>query len=114
MNFPKDANVSKMRRASKAQWASLVAVLCFGVSGVLGLTLVEPAQAAASGQAKAAKANLRKQPMTAAQYQEQWGPAVGSTIKSLAAMDHRGELRQLTDLAGPNGLLLFLVRSADW
>ncbi len=53
-------------------------------------------------------------PMTALQYQRQWGPAVGTTIESLAAVDQQGQLRELSGLAGPNGLLLFLVRSADW
>ncbi len=62
----------------------------------------------------AVAAESQTKPMTAAQYQQQWGPAVGTTVAPLAAKDQHGKLRQLADLAGPNGLLLFLVRSADW
>ncbi len=47
-------------------------------------------------------------------YRDQWGPAVGSVIEPLAAKDQSGVVRSLPELAGPNGLLLFLVRSADW
>jgi hypothetical protein len=43
-----------------------------------------------------------------------WGPAVGSELPVLDAVDHSGERRRLADLAGQRGLLLFLVRSADW
>lgn len=43
-----------------------------------------------------------------------WGPAVGSALPVLDAVDHSGERRRLADLAGRRGLLLFLVRSADW
>ncbi len=32
----------------------------------------------------------------------------------LEAPDHTGTLRTLPDLAGEQGLLLFLSRSADW
>ena len=47
------------------------------------------------------------------EFSEAWGPAVG-TVVSLEAPDQTGELRTLDDLAGEQGLLLFLNRSADW
>ena len=51
---------------------------------------------------------------TDARYADSWGPAVGSQLPLLAASDQSGRLRTLADLTGPRGLLLFLVRSADW
>lgn len=47
-------------------------------------------------------------------YSAGWGPAVGSEIPMLEAQDHSGKARALADLAGEQGLLLFLSRSADW
>lgn len=47
-------------------------------------------------------------------YSDQWGPAVGSRLPLLAAADQTGTQRTLADLVGRNGLLLVLVRSADW
>lgn len=47
-------------------------------------------------------------------YVDLWGPALGSELPLLDAVDHTGERRRLADLAGQRGLLLFLVRSADW
>jgi len=47
-------------------------------------------------------------------YVDLWGPELGTEVPLLDAVDHTGERRRLADLAGPRGLLLFLVRSADW
>ena len=50
----------------------------------------------------------------AADYADDWGPALGSSLPMLEAPDHDGEIRDLASLAGDQGLLLFLSRSADW
>ncbi len=47
-------------------------------------------------------------------YADQWGPAVGSAMPTLSAADQTGTTRMLADLAGDQGLLIFLNRSADW
>lgn len=53
-------------------------------------------------------------PVGANEYQAQWGPPVGAALPAIAALDQAGEARQLADLAGERGTLLFMVRSADW
>ena len=50
----------------------------------------------------------------AQEYASTWGPPVDAPMPMLEAPDHTGELRTLADLAGEQGLLLFLSRSADW
>jgi len=47
-------------------------------------------------------------------YGADWGPEVGSQLTLLKAHDQAGTLRTLDNLAGEQGLLLFLNRSADW
>lgn len=47
-------------------------------------------------------------------YAQEWGPKVGTPMPVLAAPDQTGAPRSLDDLAGENGLLIFLNRSADW
>ena len=47
-------------------------------------------------------------------YQNNWGPEVGSQIALLAAKDQNGDVQQLKDLAGSQGVLIFYNRSADW
>ena len=47
-------------------------------------------------------------------YGQEWGPPVGSQVPVLAATDQSGTARTLDNLAGEHGLLLFMVRSADW
>ena len=47
------------------------------------------------------------------EFSESWGPAIGTPV-TLEAPDQTGVLRSLDDLAGEQGLLLFLNRSADW
>lgn len=52
--------------------------------------------------------------VAADEYNDQWGPAVGSELPVLEAYDQAGKLRTLADLSGERGLLLFMSRSADW
>ncbi len=47
-------------------------------------------------------------------YSDSWGPAAGTALPMLSASDHSGTTRTLADLTGRKGLLLLLVRSADW
>ena len=47
-------------------------------------------------------------------YAAGWGPGVGQVVPVLSAPDQDGNPRTLEDLAGEQGLLLFLNRSADW
>lgn len=49
-----------------------------------------------------------------ADYVDVWGPALDSPLPLLDAIDQDGQPRNLADLSGDQGLLLFLVRSADW
>lgn len=42
------------------------------------------------------------------------GPAVGQQIPAFKALDQFGRERTLSSLAGPKGLILLFVRSADW
>ena len=51
---------------------------------------------------------------TEVQYQDAWGPPVGSALPSIAARDQADEPHDLASLSGERGLLLFAVRSADW
>jgi hypothetical protein len=50
----------------------------------------------------------------AADYAADWGPALGSQLPLLDAQDQDGNRRNLENLSGEQGLLLFLNRSADW
>ena len=47
-------------------------------------------------------------------YVDDWGPALGAPLAKLEANDHSGVSRNLDNLAGEQGLLLLLSRSADW
>jgi hypothetical protein len=42
------------------------------------------------------------------------GPAVGSRLPVFTAPDQNGAMRTFESLKGPNGLVLMIVRSADW
>ena len=42
------------------------------------------------------------------------GPEPGQRIPDFALPDQHGALRSLSNLSGPNGLLLVFYRSADW
>ena len=50
----------------------------------------------------------------ASEYQDAWGPPVGSPLPAIQAPDQTGTDRDLASLQGQRGLLLFMVRSADW
>ncbi|MCY3811568.1 MAG: hypothetical protein OXH15_07235 [Gammaproteobacteria bacterium] len=50
----------------------------------------------------------------AADYQDDWGPAVGTTMLAIEAADQSGTVRDLASLKGERGVVLFMVRSADW
>ena len=50
----------------------------------------------------------------AGDYAQSWGPPVGTDAPAILAEDQDGATRDLTSLAGENGLLLVLSRSADW
>jgi hypothetical protein len=47
-------------------------------------------------------------------YSAGWGPEIGMPMPVLDALDHTGASRSLANLAGEEGLLLFVSRSADW
>lgn len=47
-------------------------------------------------------------------YVQQWGPALGTPLPMLDALDQKGQRRQFADLTGEHGLLLFFNRSTDW
>ena len=44
---------------------------------------------------------------------EQRGPAIGDRVPAIDAVDQSGRRQTLATLAGPNGLVLLFVRSAD-
>ena len=52
--------------------------------------------------------------VSADDYAASWGPAVGAQLPVLQALDQSGTPRNLDNLAGEQGLLMFLSRSADW
>ena len=47
-------------------------------------------------------------------YQEAWGPPTDSAMLSISTPDQHGASRDLANLSGANGLLLFAFRSAAW
>ena len=48
------------------------------------------------------------------EYADGWSLPVGALAPAIAVQDPSGAQRSLDSLAGERGLLLFLVRSADW
>ena len=50
----------------------------------------------------------------AGDYADTWGPPAGTVAPAILAEDQSGTARGLDSLTGANGLLLVLVRSADW
>ena len=48
------------------------------------------------------------------EYSDGWGLPLGTPAPAISAPDQSGAERSLDSLAGERGLLLFLVRSADW
>ncbi|MCY3793822.1 MAG: hypothetical protein OXG51_05530 [Gammaproteobacteria bacterium] len=47
-------------------------------------------------------------------YADGWSLPLGTQAPAIAALDQSGAERSLDSLVGERGLLLFLVRSADW
>lgn len=52
--------------------------------------------------------------VAASDYAAAWGPPVGTALPEIAALDQHNAERNLSNLSGERGLLLFAVRSADW
>ena len=52
--------------------------------------------------------------LLADEYSDGWSLPLGTRAPAIAARDQSGAERGLDSLAGERGLLLFLVRSADW
>ena len=52
--------------------------------------------------------------LLAEEYSDGWSLPLGTQAPAIAAPDQSGAERSLDSLAGERGLLLFLVRSADW
>ena len=52
--------------------------------------------------------------LLADEYSDGWSLPLGTPAPAIAAPDQSGAERSLDSLAGERGLLLFLVRSADW
>ena len=49
------------------------------------------------------------------EFEENWGPDVGSDFPELAVKDTEGKDRSVDDLRGENkGLLIFFVRTSNW
>ncbi|MCY4142510.1 MAG: hypothetical protein OXG08_02325 [Gammaproteobacteria bacterium] len=49
------------------------------------------------------------------EYQDNWGPEVGSTLPELTVKDTEGEAKSVDDLIGDKqGLLVFFVRTTNW
>lgn len=49
------------------------------------------------------------------EFQDNWGPDVGSDFPDLAVKDTEGKDRTVEDLRGESeGLLIFFVRTTDW
>ena len=69
-------------------------------------TLLAAGQAQAQDQSAATR--------DAAEAAAEFGPAVGAIAPPVLAEDSTGAMRDLADLAGPNGLVLYFNRSLDW
>ena len=53
--------------------------------------------------------------VAASDWQDNWGPAIGSELPELAVKDTEGNDRDIEDLTGDNeGLLIFFVRTSNW
>ena len=49
-----------------------------------------------------------------AEYLDDWGPAIGTSLPDLKVQNTKGQDKVLDNLSGENGLLLFVVRSTNW
>ena len=53
--------------------------------------------------------------VVASDYQDEWGPEVGSELPELSVKDVEGKDRTLEDLIGDEkGIVLFFVRTSNW
>lgn len=57
---------------------------------------------------------IRELPPTPLSLSERYGPAPGDRVPAFQAVDQNGKPRDLASLAGPKGLFLLFIRSADW
>lgn len=89
----------------------LASKLGLGLCVALGLLMMQAAAAPSTGSDSAQAASSAPE---AGSWVAQWGPAIGARAPAIEAPDHTGATRTLADLAGENGLLLMLNRSADW
>ena len=49
------------------------------------------------------------------EYQDTWGPDIGSDVPDLSVKDTEGNDQSIDDLRGESkGLLIFFVRTSDW
>ena len=49
------------------------------------------------------------------EFEENWGPEVGTSLPELAVKDTSGKDRDVKDLTGEKkGLVLFFVRTSNW
>ena len=90
--------------STRRQRLLLIALLLAGTLGLADGAQAAPAEAKAAGARSGADVR----------YADSWGPEVGTPLPLLAASDQSGRERTLADLTGSRGLMLFLVRSADW
>lgn len=70
--------------------------------------------AAAVAALVAAEDRTRLRPLPDTSKNLKTGPAVGQRIPDFSLPDQSGKTRSLKDLRGPKGLVLAIVRSADW
>ena len=53
--------------------------------------------------------------MLGEEYQDTWGPDIGSELPDLVVKDTEGNDRSVDDLRGESkGLLIFFVRTSNW
>ena len=52
--------------------------------------------------------------MASAEYQEAWGPEIGSDLPELSVRDSESNDLSLQEVAGTAGTLIFVVRSSNW
>ena len=57
---------------------------------------------------------IKELPPSPQTFAERYGPAPGDKAPALAAIDQNGTMRDFAALAGPKGLFVLFVRSADW
>lgn len=108
-NTKTNTNKGRALLGTKSNAVAWFGALLFGLMWSVSVSLV--AKEAAINNKDAAAVN---KDAAALDYHEQWGPQVGSPLPLLSADDQQGSNRTFESLAGERGLLLFLIRSADW